>query len=182
MRSQKAAMSDIETLQMALIGYEAERQKIEARIGSNSQPVGIALKRYFGPSKGADHRSEAQTQDECGWSCPDCRSPTKAMGCGEEAVRTFGPRRSSQAQAKTEQGWQGRNRRNLEEKVGGKEGGRGEDGTSRRQESGGEESAGKGFMEGREEGCRQAIAESRRDSGPGHVSGGDRVASAAPLA
>src|ERR1019366_1428849 len=79
--------------------------------------------------------------------------------------------------AKTEQGWQGRNRRSLEEKVGGKEGGRGEDGTSSRQESGGEESAGKGFTEGREEGGPQAT-ESRRDSGTGHVSGGDRVAAA----
>src|ERR1035441_2049527 len=82
--------------------------------GRNSQPVGIALKRCV-PGKDADHRSEAQTQDECGWSCPDCRSPTKAMGFGEEAVRTCDPRRSSQAQAKTEQGWQGRNRRSLEE-------------------------------------------------------------------
>src|ERR1039458_4731869 len=109
--------------------------------GRNSQPVGIALKRCVGPGKG-DVRSETQTQDECGWSCPHCRSPTKAMGCGEEAVRTCGPRRSSQAQAKTEQGWQGRNRRSLEEKVGGEtDGGEGPAVTS--QESS-QESAGEG--------------------------------------
>src|ERR1019366_8877895 len=56
-------------------------------------------------------------------------------------------------------------------------GGQGAAGT-RRQESC-EESAGEGFTEGREEGCRQATAESRRDS---CCSGGDRVAAVAPLA
>src|ERR1017187_3831509 len=72
--------------------------------GRNSQPVGIALKRCVGLGKDADVRSEIQTQDECGWSCPDCRSPTKAVGSVEEAARTCCPRRSSQVQTKTEQG------------------------------------------------------------------------------
>jgi hypothetical protein len=74
------------------------------------------------------------------------------MGFGEEAVRTCDPRRSSQAQAKTEQGWQGRNRRSLEEAVGGKEGGDSETEASRHkegrcQEGGGEEGTSKGRKE-----------------------------------
>ena len=175
-------MSDIETLQMALIGYEAERQKIEATMAEIRGQLGTHSKGASAPAKTPTSEAKPKHRMSAAGRARIAEAQTEEMGCSEKAFRTCGPRRSSQAQAKTEQGWQGRNRRNLEEKVGGKEGGRGEDGTSRRQASGGEESAGKGFMEGREEGCRQAIAESRRDSGPGHVSGGDRVASAAPLA
>ena len=51
MRSQKAAMSDIETLQMALIGYEAERQKIEARMAAIRSQLGLRSKGTSAPAK-----------------------------------------------------------------------------------------------------------------------------------
>jgi hypothetical protein len=97
------------------------------------------------------------------------------VGSVEEAVRTCGPGRSSQAKAEAERRWQGRNRRCIEEALGGEGGGSeggGQAGT-RRQESC-EESAGEGFTEGHEEGCREATAENRRTSGC--CPGGNRVA------
>src|ERR1019366_4994509 len=75
-------------------------------------------------------------------------------------------------EAEAQRRWQGRNRRRTEKAVGGETGG-GEGGTSRCKEVHRQESAGEGFPEGREEGCREATTESRRDS---CWSGSDRVA------
>ena len=76
-------------------------------------------------------------------------------GCVASARRTG----TVKAEAKTEQGWQGRNRRRFEDTLGGKEGGCGEDGTrqqeGRWQEGGGEE----GTRKGGEESWREGIAE-----------------------
>src|ERR1017187_533175 len=45
-------MSDIETLQMALIGYQAERQKIEATMAGISSQLGLHSKGTSAPAKG----------------------------------------------------------------------------------------------------------------------------------
>src|ERR1035437_1239501 len=100
------------------------------------------------------------------------------VGWVQEAV-IAGRSGRSQAEAEIQRRWQKGNRRCRKEALGGvpcrEEGGD----LNRRKEACCEEyrcqeSASEGFTEGREEGCRQATAESRRDSAC--CSGGDRVA------
>src|ERR1039458_8696477 len=98
-------MSDIETLQMALIGYEAERQKIEAtmagirsQLGLHSKgasasaktPTSEAKSKHRMSAAGRARIAEAQrkrwaaSKKQSEPAAPECPSPTKAVGSVEE--------------------------------------------------------------------------------------------------
>src|ERR1035437_1185335 len=98
------------------------------------------------------------------------------MGSIEEGVWAVIAGRSggSEAEAEAQRRWQEGHCRRHQETLGQGESRSGHGGQgpadARRQENRSEESAGEGLTEDREEGCRQATAESRRDS---CCSGGD---------
>jgi hypothetical protein len=169
-----------EILNAAILGFEEQKRRIDTQIAELRQTLhGGPMATAATPAvpRGKRRKMSAAARKRIG----DAQRKRWAESKKESAPSSPG---RAQVEAKTEQGWQGRNRRSLEEKVGGETGG-GEGPAVTRQESCQEscqESAGEGFTEGREEGCRQATAENRRDSSTGHVSGGDRVDAVAPQA
>src|ERR1039457_1194249 len=102
-------MSDIETLQMALIGYEAERQKIEATMAEIRGQLGTHSKGASAPAKTPTSEAKPKHRMSAAGRARIAEAQTEEMGCSEKAFRTCGPGKDtnvrSETQTQDERGW-----------------------------------------------------------------------------